>query len=149
MSEQTRVVIMAGGSGTRFWPASRRNRPKQLLSLLTERSLLIETVTRISPRLVPFGRVMVVLGPHLEEVTREVVQPLGCSVLVEPMARNTAPCIALAAAHVAADNPEAVMAVLPADQYVADREEYLRVFTAASELAATGKIVTLGITPDR
>ncbi len=149
LSTDTWAVVMAGGSGTRFWPMSRHTRPKQLLSLVTEKSLLIETITRIAPSEVPFERVLVVVGPHLARVTAEVVEPLGCRVLVEPMARNTAPCIALAAAHVAAENPAGVMAVLPADQYVADRAEYLRIFGVASALAATGRIVTLGITPDR
>ena len=142
------VVIMAGGSGTRFWPLSRKTRPKQLLSLVTERSLLIETVVRIAPSRAPFERVLIVTGEHLAGPTREAVAALGCRVVVEPMARNTAPCLALAAAVVAAEDPEAVMAVLPADQFIADIEGYRAVFDQACTLAETGRIVTLGIRPD-
>lgn len=143
------AVIMAGGSGTRFWPLSRKNRPKQLLTLLTERSLLIETVTRIAPGRVPWDRVLIVLGPHLEAPTRGALGPLGCRLVVEPRPRNTAPCIALAAAVVAAEDPEGVMAVLPADQYITDTEGYGAVFDHATALAAGGRIVTIGIKPDR
>lgn len=141
------VVIMAGGSGTRFWPASRRNRPKQLLSLVTETSLLVQTVTRVAPSRVPFERVLIVTGEHLAGPIEDAVGGLGCRVIVEPMARNTAPCIALAAAHVAAEHPEAVMAVLPADHHIADAEGYREAFDRAVALAAGGRIVTLGIRP--
>ncbi len=147
VNDKTYAVVMAGGSGTRFWPASRQTRPKQLLSLVTEKSLLIETVTRIAPGRVPFDRVLVVVGPHLAAATRAVVEPLGCRVVVEPMARNTAPCIALAAAIVAAETPDGVMAVLPADQHISDVKGYGDVFDRAATVAATGRIATVGIVP--
>jgi mannose-1-phosphate guanylyltransferase len=145
----TYAVIMAGGAGTRFWPLSRRLRPKQLLSLLTERSLLIETVTRIAPAAVPFDQTLIVTGSHLADSIEAQVAPLGVEVVVEPMARNTAPCIGLAAARVARNDPRAVMAVLPADQFIRDIDAYRHVFETASSLAKTGRIVTLGIRPDR
>ena len=76
----TYAVIMAGGAGTRFWPLSRRLRPKQLLSLLTERSLLIETVTRIAPAAVPFDQTLIVTGSHLADSIEAQVAPLGVEV---------------------------------------------------------------------
>ncbi|MFT5431486.1 MAG: mannose-1-phosphate guanylyltransferase [Myxococcota bacterium] len=140
---------MAGGSGTRFWPMSRRTNPKQLLDLVTAKSLLIETVTRIAPKYVPYDRVLIVTGEALAGPIDEAVGPLGVRTLVEPMARNTAPCIAFAAAVVAAESPDAVMAVLPSDQHIADTAEYRRVFQHAAAISAEGRIVTLGIRPDR
>ena len=87
----TYAVIMAGGAGTRFWPLSRRLRPKQLLSLLTERSLLVETVTRIAPAAVPFEQTLIVTGSHLADAIESQVVPLGVEVVVEPMARHWPP----------------------------------------------------------
>lgn len=143
----TYAVIMAGGSGTRFWPMSRKTRPKQLLSLLTERSLLAETIARVAPAQLPHDRVLIVTGRALEAPTTELIAGTGARVVVEPRARNTAPCIALAAALVAEEDPTAVLAVLPADQTIVQVAEFRRVFTQASQLAAEGRIVTLGIRP--
>jgi mannose-1-phosphate guanylyltransferase len=143
------AVIMAGGAGTRFWPASRLNRPKQLLALVGEQCLLRNAVERISPSVVDAKNVLIVTGPHLEEPTRDAVGDLGVQLVIEPMPRNTAPCIALAAARISAENPQGVMAVLPADHHIDDAETFRRVFRTATEVASTGRIVTLGITPDR
>jgi mannose-1-phosphate guanylyltransferase len=140
---------MAGGAGTRFWPASRRSRPKQLLTLITDESLLSATVRRVSPALVAAQNVLIVTGEHLADATRDNVDSLGARVLVEPMPRNTAPCIALAAVHVAAQDPTAVMAVLPADHFIADEDGFRRVYADAVRVAETGRIVTLGIQPNR
>ncbi|MEC8023732.1 MAG: mannose-1-phosphate guanylyltransferase [Myxococcota bacterium] len=145
----TFAVIMAGGAGTRFWPLSRRLRPKQLLSLLTERSLLVETIMRIAPSTVAHNRTLIVTGTHLKQSIDALVSDLGVRVIAEPMARNTAPCLGLAAAHVAHTDPTAVMAVLPADQFIRDVDTYRRVFHQAVTLAETGRIVTLGIRPTR
>lgn len=145
----TTVVIMAGGSGTRFWPASRRTRPKQLLQLITERSLLLETVHRVAPALVPFDRIVIVCGAHLAGPIGQVVEPLGCRVLVEPMARNTAPCLGLAAAVVAETNPRGIMAVLAADHLIEDPDGFVEVLDRACDIATDGAIVTLGVTPTR
>ena len=149
MSAQAYVVIMAGGSGTRFWPLSRRTRPKQLLSLVTSETLLEETLSRVVPDCVPDRRVLIVTGEHLRAATVKAVGSLGVRVVVEPMARNTAPCIALAAALVAHESPEAVISVLAADHHIADPEGFRRVFRQAQFVARTGKIVTVGIRPDR
>lgn len=143
----TWAVIMAGGSGTRFWPLSRKTRPKQLLSLLTERSLLAETVARVAPAVVDPAQVLIVTGPALAEPTRALFEGSPVRTVVEPRARNTAPCIGLAAALVAHQRPSGVLAVLPADQTITDVAAFRRTFRAASALASTGRIVTVGIRP--
>ena len=145
-SPRTVAVIMAGGSGTRFWPLSRKTRPKQLLALLTERSLLVETIARVTPAAVAASDVLIVTGKALAGPIAALAT--GAEIVVEPVARNTAPCIALAAARVAARDPKAVMAVLPADQTIEDVAAFRRVFAVASALAAEGRIATVGIRPD-
>lgn len=143
------AVIMAGGSGTRFWPLSRRLRPKQFLSIGTERPLIVETVERLAP-LVTAEQVMVVAGEHHAASIRRLLPELpDGALLVEPCARNTAPCIGLAALHIARTDPDAVMAVLPADHHIGDPDGFRRVMAAAAERAALGEIVTLGIRPTR
>ncbi|MBL8609061.1 MAG: mannose-1-phosphate guanylyltransferase [Myxococcales bacterium] len=145
------AVIMAGGSGTRFWPASRSKRPKQLLPLGPdpEESLLAATVRRIRP-LVPAERVVVVTGAALAEATRAAVpELLPENVLLEPVGRNTAPCIAWAAAHVARRDPEAVIAVLPSDHTIGDEEGFRGVLARALASAREGTVTTVGIKPTR
>jgi mannose-1-phosphate guanylyltransferase len=140
---------MAGGSGTRFWPLSRRHRPKQFLPIGTDSPLIVETVERLAP-LVPTHRIRIVAGEHHVESIRTHLPALDArSVLVEPCARNTAPCIGLAAIHVAHKDPNAVMAVLPSDHHIGDGVGFRRLLQAASERALQGEIVTLGITPTR
>ena len=142
-------VIMAGGSGTRFWPLSRRDRPKQFLAMGTERPLITETVHRLEP-LVDIDRIRVVAGLRHAAAVREHLPALGSTgLIIEPRARNTAPCVALAALHVAHEDPDAVMAVLPADHHIADPETFRTLLSAAAERAAAGDIVTLGIRPTR
>jgi len=149
MSERAYAVIMAGGAGTRFWPASRQLRPKQLLRLISDESLLRSAIQRVAPDVVAPADVLIVTGEHLAELTRQEVDDLGSQVVVEPMPRNTAPCIALAAVHVAAVDPSAVMAVLPADHFIGDVPRFQQVFQQAVDVASSGKIVTLGIQPNR
>src|SRR5688572_3139005 len=108
---------MAGGAGTRFWPASRNKRPKQLLPLAgkSDEPLLAATVRRLDP-LVPAERVLVVTGEHLADGTAQAVPGVRRDhILCEPAARNTAPCIAWANATIARLDPEAVVMVLPSD----------------------------------
>lgn len=143
------AVIMAGGAGTRFWPLSRRDRPKQFLPIGTPKPLLRETIDRLDP-LVPADRVYVVAGERHARAIRALVPELPADhLLVEPCPRNTAPCVGLAAIHLARKNRHAVMAVLPADHHVADGERFRRVMAAAAERARAGEIVTLGIRPTR
>lgn len=143
------AVIMAGGSGTRFWPLSRRARPKQFLAIGTERPLLRETVDRLGP-LIPPEKVYVVAGQHHAAPIRTLLPDLPADhLLVEPCPRNTAPCVGLAAVHLARRDPQAVMAVLPADHHIGDGPGYRAVLAAAAERARAGEIVTLGIRPTR
>jgi mannose-1-phosphate guanylyltransferase len=142
-------VIMAGGSGTRFWPLSRKARPKQFLALATEQPLLVETVSRLKT-LAPLSRTYVVCGPaHARAVRRLVPRLPAANVLVEPVARNTAPAIGLATLHVQARDPDGVLAVLPSDHHVADVAGFRRVLQRAAEVAQSGALVTIGIRPTR
>lgn len=144
------VVILAGGSGTRFWPLSRTKTPKQLMSVFGGRSMLQRTVERVLP-LSP-KRIMVVTNILQAEETERQLRELGgfpVDVIAEPVGRNTAPAIALAAAIIARDDPGATMLVLPADHYIRNEEEFCRVARAACEAAADGALVTLGIEPTR
>ncbi len=143
-------VIMAGGSGTRFWPLSRRSRPKQLLPLLGGRSLLAATVERMLP-LVGVQRTLVVTGALVADAVRADLGGLPAeNVLVEPAARDTAACIGWVAWRLAARHPEAVMLVIPADHVVPDGAAFRRAMAAAAATAsARGGLVTIGIRPTR
>ncbi len=145
------AVILAGGSGTRFWPASRRLRPKQLLPLgpSAPLSLIASTHARLAG-LVKDENVFVATGAHLVEATRRELAALPASAfLAEPRARNTAPCIAWAARVIARRDPDAVVCVLPSDQHATDGEGFRRVLSQAAEAAAGGVITTIGIVPTR
>ncbi|MBI3182342.1 MAG: mannose-1-phosphate guanylyltransferase [Myxococcales bacterium] len=143
------LVIIAGGSGTRFWPLSRRRRPKQLLPLVTGSPLIADTAARLAA-LAPPSNTFVVCGKaHAAQVRRMLPRLPKRNVLVEPVARNTAPAIALATAHVASREPNGVVAVLPSDQHVADAASFARALRSAARAAEEGYIVTLGIKPTR
>ncbi|MBO47141.1 MAG: hypothetical protein CMJ96_09670, partial [Planctomycetes bacterium] len=109
------VIIMAGGSGTRFWPESRQRRPKQLLPILGSEPLIAETANRLSP-MVPNENIWVVTNETQAEGVRNALPnlPEG-NILLEPCARNTAPCVGLASAVIREQDPEAILAFLPAD----------------------------------
>ena len=144
------VVILAGGSGTRFWPLSRTRTPKQLMSVFGGQSMLQRTVERVLP-LKP-ERIMVVTNTLQAAETRKQLADLGSypvDVIEEPVGRNTAPAIALAAAIIARHDPDATMVVLPADHFIRDEAEFCRVVTAAANAAGQGALVTLGIEPTR
>ncbi|MCB9618373.1 MAG: NTP transferase domain-containing protein [Sandaracinus sp.] len=145
------AVIMAGGSGTRFWPASRRQRPKQLLPLAPgdDRSLLRATLERIAP-LVPPERVLVVTSAALADATAAELPELPrANVLAEPTGRNTAPCVGWAASHVRRRDPNGVLMVLPADHHIGEPDAYLAVLRRGLEAASRGALVTVGIEPTR
>lgn len=142
------AIVMAGGSGTRFWPASREWLPKQFLSITGERSMLEETIARIAPS-VPEERVTVIVGSNHEEVTRRLLGDSGIEVMVEPMGRNTAACIGLAALHWRRRDPGTPLVVLPADHYIGDSAKFNEIVSVAARLAEGGAIVTLGIVPSR
>ena len=145
------AVIMAGGAGTRFWPASRSLRPKQLLPLASSdtETLLAATVRRLDP-LVPAERVIVVTGEHLAEATsRSLPGVPPAQILREPAPRNTAPCIAWANATIARLDPDAVVMVLPSDHFIGDEPAFKKVLGAAVESAERGRVTTVGIVPAR
>jgi mannose-1-phosphate guanylyltransferase len=149
MSDATYAVIMAGGSGTRFWPASRRLRPKQLLPLAGDEPLLAQAVRRVAPHCVG-GRVLIATGAHLADATLDAVDGLvRDQLLVEPVARNTAPCLGWAAATVARDDPEAVVMALPADPHIEDEAGFSDALRLAVGKAREGIITTIGVTPTR
>jgi mannose-1-phosphate guanylyltransferase len=142
-------VIMAGGSGTRFWPLSRKARPKQFLALTGPRTMIEETLARLSG-VAPIGDSFVVCGElHAAPAAKLLKGIPKANVLVEPEARNTAPAIALACAHVAKRNPDGVLIVMPSDQHVADPMAFRLAIRAAIDVAQKGQIVTLGIKPTR
>lgn len=143
------TVIMAGGSGTRFWPLSRSFLPKQFLPLTSKQPLIAETMKRMAG-LSPPGRTSVVCGAKHAALVKKALPKLPKqNVLVEPEARNTAPAIALACVHVAHQNPEGVLVVLPSDQHVADVAAFQKSVQEAVRVAQTGLIVTLGIKATR
>jgi mannose-1-phosphate guanylyltransferase len=142
-------VIMAGGSGTRFWPLSRKARPKQFLPLASEKPLIADTALRLG-KLAKLKDVFVVCGKvHAPSVAKLVKGLPKANILVEPAARNTAPAIALAALAVEARDPKGVMAILPSDHHVGDVPGFQRTLATASKLAEQGHLVTLGIKPQR
>lgn len=140
------AVIMAGGFGERFWPMSRRTRPKQLLSIVGKRTMIQEAAERLRP-LVPPSRVVVVTNAVQAPQVRKQL-PRVKHVIAEPMGRNTAPCIALATAMIQRLDPEAIIAVVPADSWIGDVEKYRRVVGESLTLAAKRDVlITIGIQP--
>lgn len=153
------ALILAGGAGTRFWPASRSAKPKQLLPLSGSEPLILQTARRVLPlcNRLPGGeggeranwaRVLVASGRHLAAPTAAILNELPReNLLVEPTPRNTAPCIAWAAARVARTDPESVLIVLPSDHHISNVERFRDVLEAAVASAARGVITTIGIRP--
>jgi mannose-1-phosphate guanylyltransferase len=143
------AVIMAGGAGTRFWPRSRRLLPKQLLPIVSERSMLAETFARACT-LVPRERILVVTAAPLARAVRRQIPALPARNLVaEPVGRNTAACIGVAALRIAHEADDAVMLVLPADHMVTNGPRFRRAVRLAGDLAEGGALVTVGIVPTR
>ncbi len=141
-------VIMAGGSGTRFWPASRERLPKQFLKITSDKTMFEETLERVR-RFSSDDCVYTVVGSVHEELVLRISSLDSRQVLVEPIGRNTAACIGLAAIHLARRDPDQPMVVLPADHYVSDIDDFVRTIQSAADAASSGGIVTLGITPTR
>ncbi len=144
------AVIMAGGAGTRFWPASRQRRPKQLLPLGGgEEPLLGATVRRLAP-LVTEERVVVVTGEHLADGTARAVPGVPrAQILCEPAPRNTAPCIAWANAFIQKLDADAIVAVLPSDHFIGDEPAFRATLERAIASAGKGHVTTIGIVPTR
>jgi len=147
--EEMYAVIMAGGKGTRFWPLSRERRPKHLLDILGEQTIIQQTVARLVPLLPPARILVVTAASHAEELSRQLPQLPAANIIVEPAGRNTAACIGLAALHLRRrGGTNAVMAVLPADHLIGDEERFRSLLVAAGAMAARGEhLVTIGIEP--
>lgn len=143
------AVIMAGGSGTRFWPESRGPQPKQLLKLVGERTMIQATVDRIAA-LVPADRVLIVTNAQLvEEIRRQLPQLPSRALLGEPCRRDTAPCIGLAALEIVRNDPAGIMAVMPSDHVISPDDKYCAAIAQAQRLVEESpeRIVTFGIRP--
>jgi mannose-1-phosphate guanylyltransferase len=143
------AIIMAGGTGTRFWPASTNDTPKQLLRLVGDATMLRQTLDRLGD-LAPNERRMVVTNARLVAAVREQLPELpAASVVGEPCKRDTAPCIGLAALLVSRNDPDAVMVVMPADHVICPAEKFQAAIRQAVDMVAAspGRIVTFGIKP--
>src|SRR5437868_7156861 len=148
MSNSIYALILAGGSGERFWPLSRRARPKQLLRLVSNRALLEETVARLEG-LVPHERILILTNVEQEAAARKLLPafPKG-NILAEPAKRDTAAAVALGAGWVAARDHAATMLVLPADHVITNRAAFQETLALAAATAEeTGELVTIGIKP--
>jgi mannose-1-phosphate guanylyltransferase len=148
---QIHAVILAGGRGTRFWPRSRTRTPKQLLNIVGQDTMLEQTVARLSS-LIPPNRIWTVTNAEQAvAVKKQVPAAARKRVLTEPIGRNTAAAIALAALHVRhAAKGDALMAVLPADHFIAQPDKYRKIVSAALDLAREpGRMIVLGIPPTR
>lgn len=142
------AVILAGGRGTRFWPRSRTRTPKQLLNIVGEQTMLQQTAARLAPIFTPATTWIVTNSEQQAEVRRQLPRIPAAQVLAEPMGRNTAAAIGLAAIHLAHEHGDALMAVLPADHYIAQPARYRKIVRAALLAASqTGAMCVLGVPP--
>ena len=148
MSNPIYALILTGGSGERFWPLSRRNRPKQLLRLVSERTLLEETVARLEG-FVPTERILILTNIEQEKRVRDLLEGFPKqNIIAEPAKRDTAAAVALGAGWVAARDHSATMLALPADHVIADRAAFQETMkTAAAAAEETGALITIGIKP--
>ncbi|PZD95570.1 mannose-1-phosphate guanyltransferase [Paenibacillus sambharensis] len=145
-----KAVILAGGQGTRFWPYSSSERPKQFLAVLEEKTMLQATYQRLLQLLPPEDIYVVTLQPYVPLVSRQLPQLPGHQIIIEPAARDTAAAIGLAAIRLLDEGQDPVLITLPADQYIGDNAAYTAALKQAAGFAAEGqRVVTLGIQPDR
>ncbi|HLW99594.1 MAG TPA: sugar phosphate nucleotidyltransferase [Candidatus Acidoferrales bacterium] len=152
------AVILAGGRGTRFWPRSRLRSPKQLLNIIGDSTMLQQTAGRLSPLFAPHQFFVVTNEEQAAQVRKQLPRVPRTQILSEPIGRNTAAAIGLAAIHIrhaqgtarGVAHQDAVMAVLPADQYIARAPKYRSLVSAALQAASSaGQMVVLGIPPTR
>ena len=142
------AAIMAGGIGTRLWPLSRQARPKQALQLIGGRTMFQLAIDRLAP-LFPADHILVVTGQKHAEILRPQVPELPDeNFVIEPEGRDSGPAVGLGAIHLHRRDPEAVMAMLTADHFIANVERFRAILAAAEKTARAGKIVTLGIEPE-
>lgn len=141
------ALIMAGGSGTRLWPLSRDNRPKQALKLIGDRTMMQHAVERISPLFPPERIFVVTRAQYVSILSEQVPEVPAENFIVEPEGRGTAPAIGLGAIHLRRLDPGAIMTVLTADHFITEAARFQQVLAAGSEAASQGHLVTLGIRP--
>ena len=148
MSNSIYALILAGGSGQRFWPVSRDRMPKQLLALFDDKTMLEHTIARLEG-LVPKENILVLTNHQQLDAVRAVLKDFPHeNIVAEPEKRDTAPAIALAVGWVAARDPKATMMVLPSDHLIQDRTQFQRTLQAACTAAQeSGALVTIGIKP--
>lgn len=144
------AVIMAGGVGARFWPRSREKNPKQLLSIINKESMIQNTVARISDLIEP-SNILIVTNKNLKQTVAKQLPTIPTdNIITEPLGRNTAPCIGLAAMFIHRRDPDAVMVVLPSDHIIHDEQEFKRVLRLAIWVAyESHSLITIGIEPNR
>jgi len=161
MQNNLYIVIIAGGSGTRFWPHSRKTQPKQFITIIGNKSMFCQTLERVLP-LKPAG-IIVVTNELQVKTAEDQLESMGIKathdqknigpdavlLIAEPVGRNTAPAIALATALISRRDPHGISLVLPSDHYVPDAENFRKDIHAAAKVAANGYLVTLGIVPQR
>ena len=145
------ALIMAGGKGTRFWPLSTEEKPKQFLKLVSEDTMLQMSVKRLQ-KLIPIERIFIVTGKRYIDLVRAQLPKLPHrNIITEPIGKNTAPCIALSAFHIKKIYGDVTIAVLPSDHLIKDEEKFLKVIKSGDEFVNKNKeaIVTIGLKPDR
>jgi len=143
-----RAIIIAGGAGTRFWPLSRKKKPKQFLPIISDKTMIEETVNRLLPK-IPLTNIYTVANFELTQIIKNLLQSLPEeNLLVEPLGKNTAPSLMLATARIYLQNPKAVLAALPADHLIKDASLFLRKLEAGATAASEGEfLITFGIPP--
>ncbi len=143
------ALVLAGGTGTRLWPRSRREHPKQLLSLFSDRTMLQETVERVCP-IIPADHVFVITNQgYVDAVREQLPQIPPQNILGEPVGHGTAPAIGLASLAMARIDPEGIMVSLHADHYIERADAFRDALLHAVEVAKGGRLATLGIQPSR
>jgi mannose-1-phosphate guanylyltransferase len=148
LDDQPYIAIISGGVGTRLWPRSRRRSPKQLINLAGGRSLIQNTLDRVSPLTSPERTFVITIGDQQDAVRAQLPDIPPANIIAEPEGRNTAMAIGLAIAHIAAADPNALMISVGSDHFIGDDEAYRATLRAAVAAAADGKhLVTVGITP--
>ncbi len=151
MKEEFCVLIMAGGKGTRFWPKSTEEKPKQFINLIEDRTMIQLTVDRIR-KILPIEKIFISTGEKYVDLVKEQLPDLPeKNIIIEPVGRNTAPCILLASLYIKQIYNDCNIAVLPSDHLIKKERDFLNTLKTADNFVKENKesIVTIGITPDR
>ena len=148
MTNSRYAVIMAGGSGTRFWPWSREDTPKQLLKIVGQKSMLQHTIDRITPLFKPENILIVTNVLHKEKIQKQVPQIPPANIVAEPVGKDTAPCIGLAATIIHKKAPDSVMIVMTADHVIEPASRFVKMAeTAMNIVNKNNSLLTMGIKP--